>query len=53
MAHISVNSIWNKFDMLRNSVTEYVDILMISETKFDDTFLHAMYHLKGLQIHID
>ena len=32
--------------MLTNSVTEYIDILMTSETKLDDKFLHALYHLK-------
>ena len=48
MAHISINSLRNKFDTLTNSVTEYIDILMISETKLDDTFPHALYHLKDL-----
>ena len=33
--------------MLTNSVSEYIDILMTSETKLDDTFPHALYHLKG------
>ena len=46
MAHINTNSLRNKFDMLTNSVSEYIDILMISETKLDDTFPHALYHLK-------
>ena len=46
MAHISINSLRNKFDMFTNSVSEYIDILMISETKFGDTFPHALYHLK-------
>ena len=46
MAHININSLRNKFDMLTNSVSEYIDILMISETKLDDTFPHALYHLK-------
>ena len=32
--------------MLTNSVSGYIDILMISETKLDDTFSHAWYHLK-------
>ena len=32
--------------MLTNSVSEYIDILMISETKRDDTFPHTLYHLK-------
>ena len=46
MAHININSLRNKFDMLTNSVTEYIDILMISETKLDNTFPYALYHLK-------
>ena len=33
MAHININSLRNKFDELTNSVSEYIDILMISETK--------------------
>ena len=45
LAHININSLRNKFDIITNSVTEYVDILMISETKLDDTFQHALYHL--------
>ena len=46
MAHININSLRNKFDMLTNSVSEYVDIRVISETKLDDAFPHAIYHLK-------
>ena len=46
MAHINTNSLRNKFDMFINSVSKYIDILMISETKLDDTFPHALYHLK-------
>ena len=32
--------------MLTHSVTEYIDILMISEIMLDDTFPYALYHLK-------
>ena len=46
MAHINISSLRNKFDMLTNSVSEYIDILMISEIKLGDTFPHALYHLK-------
>ena len=46
MTQININSLRNKFDMLTNGVTEYIDILMISETKLDDTFPHALHHLK-------
>ena len=46
MAHININSLRNKFDMLTNSVSECIDMLMISGTKLDDTFPHVLYHLK-------
>ena len=46
MAHINIISLRNKYDMLTNSVTKYVDILMVSETKLEDTFCYALYHLK-------
>ena len=32
MAHININSLRNKSDILTNSVSEYIDALMISET---------------------
>ena len=34
IGHLNVNSIRNKFEMLSMSVVQYVDILMLSETKF-------------------
>ena len=43
---MKVNSLKNKFDMLTHVVSEYIDILMISESKLEDTFQHALYHLK-------
>ena len=46
MAHININSLRNKFDMLTTSVPECTDILLISEAKLDDTFPHALYYLK-------
>ena len=42
MAYINKNSLGNKFHMLANTVTKYVDMLMISETKLDDTFPEAL-----------
>ena len=32
--------------MLTNSITECIDILMIAETKLEDTFQYSLYHLK-------
>ena len=46
IAHININYLENKFDVITNSVTEYIDILMISETKLEETFPDALYHLK-------
>ena len=33
IGHLNINSIHNKFEMLSSSVAQYVDILMLSETK--------------------
>ena len=46
MVHININSLRNKFDMPMNSITEYKDILMVFETKLDDTFPHVLHHRK-------
>ena len=47
MAHININFLRSKFDILTNSVSEYIDTVMISETKLDHTCPHALYHLKN------
>ena len=44
MAHII--SLGDKFDMLTNRVTEYINILKTSETKLNDTYPRALHHLK-------
>ena len=42
MAHININSLRNKFDILTNSVSEYIDILMISEPNLT-TYFRTLY----------
>ena len=37
-AHLNINSIRNKFDSLADIIKDNIDILMISETKVDDSF---------------
>ena len=49
MTHINLNYLRNKFEMFTSSVTEYIDILMISETTLHDTFLHVLYYLKDFK----
>ena len=38
IAHLNINSLRNKFDFLKEQIQDYVDILMISETKLDESF---------------
>ena len=40
---ININSIRNKFAQLTYIVSNEIDILMVSETKLDDTFLHHSF----------
>ena len=43
LAHISINSIRNKFEILIQHISNNVDILMISETKLDNSFLEGQF----------
>ena len=45
--HININSIRNKLDVLLDQVKGNVDILMISETKFDESFLVCQSKIDG------
>ena len=45
--HININSIRNKFDLLMNGVKNSVDILVISETKLDESFPPSQFQLDG------
>ena len=38
VAHLNINSLKNKFDYLIEKITGNIDILMISETKLDNSF---------------
>ena len=43
VATLKINSIRNKFDQLKLSIVNNVDILVITETKLDDTFSTANF----------
>ena len=47
LAHININSIRNKFDILVQQITNNVDVLMISETKFDNSFTEGQFLIPG------
>ena len=50
IGHLNINSIRNKFEMLSLSVAQYVDILMLSETKLDSTFPSTQFLIYGFSV---
>ena len=44
-AQININSIRNKFQLLASQIINYVDVLLVSETKLDDSFPTAHFLL--------
>ena len=47
IAHLKINSMRNKFEMLKEVIGNKIDILLISETKLDDTFSLSEFILEG------
>ena len=45
MGHLNINSIRNKFEMLQFLLADYIDILMISESKLDSTFPSLQFQI--------
>ena len=45
--HLNINSLQNKFEMLKEVTRNKIDILLISETKLDDAFLLSQFNLEG------
>ena len=46
-AHLNINSIRNKFELLSEQVKGNVDVLMISEEKIDDSFSVGQFLIEG------
>ena len=46
-AHLNINSIGNESDSLADIIKDNIDILMISETKVDDSFPNGQFLLDG------
>ena len=47
MAHLNISSLRNKFNSLVPKIKNDIDILMISETKLDDSFPTRKFHTEG------
>ena len=47
IAHLNINSLANKFDQLKLIIQDNIDILVIGETKLDDTFPNNQFNIEG------
>ena len=43
----NINSIRNKLDQLKYTVLKYIDVLTLTETKLDETFLISQFLMDG------
>ena len=46
-AHLNINSLRNKFEQLKGMIISAIDILIITETKLDDSFPPAQFNIDG------
>ena len=51
IAQLNIDSLRNKFALLSTMIKDYVDLLLISETKIDSSFPTAQFHIDGYTIH--
>ena len=47
IAHLNINSIRNKFDLLKELISSNINILVISETKLDSSFPPGQFYIDG------
>ena len=47
IGNLNINSIRNKFDQLKDTVLKYTDILILTETKLDETFPISQFLMDG------
>ena len=50
IGHININSIRKKIEILKSMLPEVLDVLMITETKLDDTFPEQQFYIEGFNI---
>ena len=47
IGNLNINSLPNKFEQLKDFVIQHIDILVLNETKLDDTFTVAQFLVNG------
>ena len=50
VGHLNINSLRNKFEALQFIINRNLDIILLSETKLDDSFPSAQFMLKNFAI---
>ena len=49
ITHLNINSLRNKFEFLISLIEDNIDVLMISETKLDESFPTSQFMINGLR----
>ena len=47
LAHLNIFSLRNKFDIIIDQISGNVDVMVISETKLDDSFPESQFKIPG------
>ena len=47
IGNLNIDSIRNKFEQSKETVLKYIDILVVTETKLDETFLESLLLMDG------
>ena len=50
LGNLNTNSVRNKFEALTYIIDNNIDLLLISETKLDDSFPTAQFQMKGYSV---
>ena len=45
--NLNINSIRNKFERLKETMLKYIDVLVVTKTKLDETFLEPLFLMDG------
>ena len=51
IGHLNINSVRNKFSSLQQTVLNKTDILLLSETKIDDSFPNSQFYAEGFKMY--
>ena len=51
IGHLNINSVRNKFSSLQQTVLSKTDIVLLSETKIDDSFPDSQFFAEGFKIY--